>query len=265
MKTFSNIFKADLYKLKYAKWTWILPIVYFALMLISYGLIYYILRIGMDLDEPMAEEFIAISAKDSLITSPNSSNFVLGFVIVTTIFICKEFKSGFTKLRISRGNNKTELYLSKLVILAGVTIVYTIGLYVLSAILNLAFFGIQSWSATEIANIFRSCALSCLVNVANVALGIMIAYLIRNLGGAIAVNIGIILTETLLVTIAAFIEGDHPLKYAMYGLPANLVSLAGNLDTYDTTILVELIVVPIFVITACSVISALTFKARDVK
>lgn len=266
MKTFSNILKADFYRLKFSKWVWILPLVYFGLMLITYGLMYYIVHIGLDIeDAEMMEMYIADSAKSTLTSSVNSNNFVLGYVIVATIFICKEFKSGVTKLRISRGNNKTELFFSKLIILAGTVIVYTIGLYVVSAILNLAFFGVQSWTATEIANIFRSFALSCLVNVANVSIGIMIAYLIRNLGGSIAVNIGVVLTQTLLATIAAFIEGDHPLKYIMFGLPTNLISFAGVIESYETVMLVEIIVVPIVVIAITSVVSALTFKARDVK
>ena len=263
MKTFSNILKADFYKLKFSKWVWILPIVYFSLILITYGIFYWITK--MDIDDPDMIEFVDLTKKGYLVTAPNSSNFCMGFVVVAAIFITREFKSGVTKLRISRGNNKVELFFSKFILLAGVTIVYTIGMYIISAIFSLCFFGVLDFTGTEIWRVVRSILFSCLVNVSIVSLSMMISYLIRNIGGSIAVNIAVVLTQSVLLALGMMVEEGHPVQYAMEALPANLVSSCGSLGEYNTTMLTLIIVVPIFVIAASTVISCLTFKARDVR
>lgn len=268
MKTFSNIIKADFYKIKFSKWVWILPIVYFSLILITYGIFYWISKLDLSelMDDPeYSNMIISLTKKTYLVTAPNSSNFCMGFVVVAAIFITREFKSGITKLRISRGNNKVELFFSKFIILTGVTIVYTIGMYILSAILNLCFFGVLDFSSTEIWRVFRSLLLSCLVNVSIVSLAMMVSYLIRNIGGSIAVNIAIVLVQSVLLALGMMVEENHPVQYAMEALPANLVSSCGSLGEYNPTMLTLIIVVPIFVITVSIIVSCLTFKSRDVK
>ena len=267
MKTFSNIIKADFYKLKYSKWVWILPLVYFSLIIITYGIFYWITKIDMSeiMDDPDMTEFLDLTKKGYLVLAPNSSNFCMGFVVVASIFITREFRNGVTKLRISRGNNKVELFFSKFILLAGVTIVYTIAMYLLSAILSLCFFGVLDLTGTEIWRVFRSILLSSLVNVSIVSLAMMISYLIRNIGGSIAVNIGVVLVQSVLLALGMMVEENHPVQYAMRALPANLVSSCGSLGEYDLTMMTLIIVVPIFVIAASIIVSCLTFKSRDVK
>jgi len=130
--SFSNNLKTDFYRLKFSKWIWIMPIVFFVLMLILYAL-YYILysayQSGVAPEtDGIDSELLFMSGnigKIMLFEAPNQSDLYIALLVGSSLFICQEFNSGMTKIRVSRGNNRTHMFFSKFIVLSFVTIIYT--------------------------------------------------------------------------------------------------------------------------------------------
>ena len=266
---FSNYLKADFYKLKKSNWLWLMPIIIFGIMLLLYVLFLVLVRLYMtgdvDVDPtntiPLDGEILG---KYLMFTAPSESNLPIILMVATAIYVCTEFKSGMTKIRISRGANRVNMFFSKFIVMVGVAVVYTVGAYVLSTLLSAIFFGIKGFSAQDVGYFFRSIGITLYVNISIVSIYMMVAYLIRNLGGAIGACIGVYILGGVISSAGAlFSEGI--IRDILNCIPSSLLTLAGSTGELSAANTIEVILVPFAFILICNIVSVFTFRDRDVK
>ena len=119
------------------------------------------------------------------------SNIGLLCAIFSSIFVCSEFSSGAIKNLAIRGKNRFIMYFSKLIVCMLVPIIY-----VLFSALSAYLVGAYIWSAGEWKNqyvdsILIPIGLNTLVQVILQSVLVMIGYLLRSSGWAMALNFGI--------------------------------------------------------------------------
>ncbi len=267
---FSNYLKADFYKLKRSNWIWIMPLILFGVVLLLYVLLFILMKLyetGEVEPDPTNTLILEASAlgRSLLFTAPSESNLTILLMVACAIFVSSEFKSGMTKIRLSRGANKVGLYFSKFIMLSGVTVVYTIGTFILSAILSLCFFNLNGFTALEFGYLIRSIVLSIYINLSIISIYMMLAYLVRNMGGTIGACIGTYVVGSLFSTVAALFQEGTPVAEIFNCVPSRLLTFAGFAGEYDLAKTLELIFVPLFFIVVCNIVSIFTFKNRDVK
>ena len=267
---FSNYLKADFYKLKRSNWIWIMPLILFGVILLLYVLMFLLMKlyatgeVEADPTNTIVLEATALG-RMLLFTAPSESNLTILLMVACAIFVSSEFKSGMTKIRLSRGANKVSLYFSKFIMLAGVTIIFTIGSYILSAIFSLCFFNLEGFTALEFGYLVRSVVLSIYINLSIISIYMMLAYLIRNMGGTIGACIGTYVVGSLFATVASLFQDGTPIAEIFNCVPSQLLTIAGYAGEYNLANTLELIFVPLFFIVVCNIVSIFTFKNRDVK
>ena len=266
---FSNYLKTDFYKLKKSNWLWLMPIIIFGIMLLLYVLFLALVIIAkrgdVEVDPtntiPLDGDILG---KYLMFTAPSESNLPIILMVASAIFVCAEFKSGMTKIRLSRGANRVNMFFSKFIVMAGVAAVYTIGAYVLSTLFSAIFFGIKGFSAQEVGYFFRGIAISLYVNISIVSIYMMVAYLVRNLGGAIGACIGVYILGSV-ISSAGLLFSDGIAREIFNCLPSSLLTLAGSTGELSSANIIEIILVPFVFILVCNIVSVFTFRDRDVK
>lgn len=196
---------------------------------------------------------------------PNS--FLLTFIAIPiSIFCTSDFKFGTIKNIASKGFKREYIYLSKLiasvficfVILLVNLPVYTIG--------NTIIWGFGDIPDNFVLDLLRLCGLEFLAYIGIASLFTMISMLIRNNGGAIAINICVLSLSSIILMLLSLII-DKVLKsdflinnYWILDYPAKLASYTLENDTISKCSLVSVITIIL-----TSLLGIFVFKKRDIK
>ena len=131
------------------------------------------------------EQSLPLSGGAFMLSFLSASNFSLISAIFVSIVVCGDYESQIVKNVYARGYSRNSYYFSKLLYVFAVTTVMFIATFAVSALLGLVLFGFDGVEG----KIFLLIAMQYIVTMAVIALYFSIAFMIKKLGGTIAVCI----------------------------------------------------------------------------
>lgn len=279
-----NLIKCDLYKLKKSKYFWICLILTILLAAATIFLLDFTYKLAGETTKAQIEQqqtamedsglsvstegiptsYNQLSASSQLMTF-FAGNTTLILAVLVALFVGSEFNQGTIKNIASRNYSRSSIYLSKLSVAILVSVFYTF-LFVLIA--TLTAFGL--WGFGEISSDFwvqtlKKGTLELLLGAAYASLFVMFSILIRQNGGALAINICFLEFTSLLFSLAEMASNKllgRSVSLSQYLPDMNMNILAQNPDHSD---MLRALAVGIcfLVIPAC--IGIWNFNKRDIK
>lgn len=136
------------------------------------------------------------NAKDFGYSGINSIGVGIGQItLLTTIFLSmfipSEFAFGTIKNMASRGINRASIYFSKLTIGIFTSVVYTIFVSLCGFIAGSIMWGVGEFKSDEGLQLLEMFGLFILAEICLQSVFIMIGFLVRHMGGTVAINLGI--------------------------------------------------------------------------
>lgn len=190
---------------------------------------------------------------------------VLLLSIFIAMFIPSEFSYGTIKNIASRGISRFNIYVSKLIVCAFVTVVYSLTVGIVGFTTGSIMWGVGDFSGEIAFNMFKSIGLFLLAVFAMECINIMVGFLLRHTGGTVATVLAISTLVPTLILIAEFFlksKFDKEIELSKYwvGQYYGMAKLDVANDVLQTGIIVSLVY--IFVSSAIGIYS---FYKRDVK
>lgn len=180
-------------------------------------------------------------------------------VIFCVVFVCTEHNSGFIKNVVSRKNYRSQMSVSKAIIMA----IYTLVIFtVCTAVFLLGHLLLfQGLKFANVSNFIGYIAVQILIQTAIMNLCILLCNLVRNM--AFSMAMGICISAGLFSLVTGLIDrfnlpintSDYLLSVLMRILPA----------TYDSTLYTRAVIISAGCILVSQVASLITMKKQDVK
>lgn len=261
--------QADLFKLKKHKSVWIGMAVMFAVILLSYCIYWAALMLPSILTDGESVIVLPISALNRAMLASHSENGMLSFLtlIITCIFIGKEFSNGSFRIMVSRGANRIKLYFSKWITLACLVAAYSVFAFVISGIFtSFTSYGVE-FTANEFGLLMRCFFLQLLCNLSVMSIVVMLAFLIRSSGGSLGAGIGLFIALSVVLSIVDAVAMFNPNINSdwIIFMPLQQSSVATSLEQLATNELCAVLIMPIVYIALSIAIGLLTFIKRDIK
>lgn len=185
--------------------------------------------------------------------------------IVVSLFVCIEFTSG--AIKNAHGFNRSEIYFSTLLTAAVSGLIMMLVYMLLSFSVGSIAWGVGTTDADTAVTLLKIIGIQALLILACTSLFVMVAMLMRNGGGTIAINLGSFIVVPLILGIidALFNNAAHEkvVNLSQYWV-ANSGSLAATLRLKNDDIITCLIVAGCYIVIP-SAIGAFTFEKRDIK
>lgn len=252
-----KLLKSDFYKLSKTKSFFICLCILLCLAVGYVFLSHYSYQFVSSEPHPGASELVAETF---------SANSLIFSSIVVSLFVACEFGFGTMKNIASKGFGRTEIYLSKLIVSCVVSTVFLLAYSLASVATGSILWGFGSVGAGYWQEICQIIGLEALLNLAFTSVFVFFAALVRQSGGAIAINICLLSFASTMVQM-----GQMLLHYlfkvewdiSQYLISSNIVVISqGNLN--QETILRGLLVgVAYFVVTTLA--GVWLFHKRDIK
>ena len=275
----NRLLKSDLYKLSKMKSIFICALI---LIVMGIGLIFLLdfsgtmvqtavdngVSIELNGSEEQALQIFTNQTAASLFPSSLGGDGVLFSIIVISIFVACEFGFGTIKNIASRGFSRTKIYLSKLIFSCGVAVFFSL---LFCAAYTLTAAGLWGWGDAG-PEFWKNAAgllgLNLLLNCAYASLFTMISSLIRQTGGAIAINFCVMpfapmLLELLQMAIEKLFHVTMAFQLSSYTLSANMNALTEGALQNDIVLRVLFVGIGFFVVT--TIIGLYVFRKRDIK
>ncbi len=262
------LLKADLFKLKKHKSVWIGMIVSFAVLL----LLYCVYWLGLTIADASGDDpLVTLSFLDlgRNILAGYSENGMVPFLvlIITCIFVGKEFSNGTMRILVSRGANRVKLYFSKWLSLACLIAAYSVYTFLICGIFT-AFkgYGID-FDGYQFGLLMRCFFLQLLCNLGTMSIVLMLAFLIRSSGGSLGASIGAYIALSIVISIisitGAATNGIN--TEWLYFMPMQQAELASSLNNLNAANICAVVIMPIVYGVLSTVIGLVSFLKRDVK
>lgn len=215
-----NLIRSDIFKLRKAKYFWILL---FINILLAVGTVYLLdftyKLAGDSMEAHLSQEQAALddagmnvsvegipTGHDQLSASGQLLTFFAGnttllMSVLISLFVGSEFNNGTVKIIASRNYSRLKIYLSKLLVGILASILFTL-VFVLAATLTAtALWGFGDVSGSYASQLLLKGALELLLGASYVSLFVMFSFLIRQNGGSLAANICFLEFTSLVVTL----------------------------------------------------------------
>ena len=215
-----NLIRSDIFKLRKAKYFWILL---FINILLAVGTVYLLdftyKLAGDSMEAQLTQEQAALddagmnvsvegipTGHDQLSASGQLLTFFAGnttllMSVLISLFVGSEFNNGTVKIIASRNYSRLKIYLSKLLVGILASILFTL-VFVLAATLTAtALWGFGDVSGSYASQLLLKGALELLLGASYVSLFVMFSFLIRQNGGSLAANICFLEFTSLVVTL----------------------------------------------------------------
>ncbi|MCQ2603286.1 MAG: ABC transporter permease, partial [Clostridia bacterium] len=258
----------DFYKLGKPKTVYVAPIVMLVLVLINFILLWTQNAIfeGLTLDDETLETLL--TGKDLLFGASTTIELGIFIAIICGIFIGGDFLEGTLKLQIARGQDKIAVYFSKWLTLCVLTIGYILGSFLLCGILTAATgYGAQ-FTGQDFGLLIRAIVLQILVGIADTSIFVMIAFLTRSQGSAIATSLVLLLVSEAVLTILAAIgimtEKDILVEISNFLPSAQIATAKSYAINFTLKEALEVTLIPLGDILISTAIGTLTFEKRDI-
>lgn len=283
-KDFALALTADLFKVKKLKSVYIGMIIMFALIFLTFAVCW----IGADLSSrlevaspDMTEEeaigtvsqeekdaMIALfdeSGKQALMSSSSICGMEILIVIITCIFVGKDFSNGIVRISVSRGQNRVHAYFSKWVTLAIIVVAYSLIALALCGIFS-SFHSFGGYGGSGAATLARNFFLQILANLATMSITLMIAFLCRSSGSSLGASIGLYLVLSIVLSIVSIVVpvagGTNDW---MLFMPMQQLDIATSMSKFSTVEICAATIMPFVYIAASTGIGIATFLKRDIK
>lgn len=279
-----NLIRSDIFKLRKAKYFWILL---FINILLAVGTVYLLdftyKLAGDSMEAQLTQEQAALddagmnvsvegipTGHDQLSASGQLLTFFAGnttllMSVLISLFVGSEFNNGTVKIIASRNYSRLKIYLSKLLVGILASILFTL-VFVLTATLTAtALWGFGDVSGSYASQLLLKGALELLLGASYVSLFVMFSILIRQSGGSLAANICFLEFTSLLVTLGEMLIHhflDRTVTLSDY-LP-DMCMTALTQDPDRNTLLRAALVGVCFLLVP-TLVGAANFRKRDIK
>lgn len=279
-----NLIRSDIFKLRKAKYFWILL---FINILLAVGTVYLLdftyKLAGDSMEAQLTQEQATLddagmnvsvegipTGHDQLSASGQLLTFFAGnttllMSVLISLFVGSEFNNGTVKIIASRNYSRLKIYLSKLLVGILASILFTL-VFVLAATLTAtALWGFGDVSGSYASQLLLKGALELLLGASYVSLFVMFSFLIRQNGGSLAANICFLEFTSLVVTLGEMLIHHflgRTVTLSDYLPDMCMTALTQNPDR-NTLLRAALVGVCFLLVPA--VLGAASFRKRDIK
>lgn len=259
----SNLLRSDFYRLFKSKAFYICTGVASFLMGLNIFMSYWASHLNAENEKAYAD----MLPKDGIsygLSAFAAGNVQMILAIITAIFITSEFAHGTMKNVVSKGFSKIKIYFSKLItMLAAVYIIIFTTLIVGTICCTIVTGTVGDFTGEYVSQILKTVGIELLLNAAMTALLVLVAMVVRNLGGVIAINIlGIMSFGPLIFTLLEYLV-KHKIKFSEFSLSYNIQYFMGDV-TKGSDFLRGAIVALAFIVVSTA-LGIFAFKKTDVK
>ena len=279
-----NLIRSDIFKLRKAKYFWILL---FINILLAVGTVYLLdftyKLAGDSMEAQLTQEQAALddagmnvsvegipTGHDQLSTSSQMLTFFVGnttllMAVLISLFVGSEFNNGTVKIIASRNYSRLKIYLSKLFVGILASVLFTL-VFVLAATLTAtALWGFGDVSGSYASQLLLKGALELLLGASYVSLFVMFSFLIRQSGGSLAASICFLEFTSLVVTLGEMLI--HHFLGRTVTLSDYLPDMCMTALTQnpDRNTLLRAALVGVCFLLVPTLIGAANFRKRDIK
>lgn len=279
-----NLIRSDIFKLKKAKYFWILLFINILLAVGTVCLLDFTYKLAGDsIEAQLSQEQAALddagmnvsvegipTGHDQLSTSSQMLTFFAGnttllMAVLISLFVGSEFNNGTVKIIASRNYSRLKIYLSKLFVGILASVLFTL-VFVLAATLTAtALWGFGDVSGSYASQLLLKGALELLLGASYVSLFVMFSFLIRQSGGSLAANICFLEFTSLVVTLGEMLI--HHFLGRTVTLSDYLPDMCMTALTQnpDRNTLLRAALVGVCFLLVPTLVGAANFRKRDIK
>ncbi len=279
-----NLIGSDLFKLRKAKYFWVLLVICLFLAVGTVFLLDFTYKLAGDsMEAQLTQEQAALddagmnvsvegipTGHDELSASGQMLTFFAGnttllMAVLISLFVGSEFNNGTVKIIASRNYSRMKIYLSKLLVGILASVLFTL-VFVLAATLTAtALWGFGDASGSFVPHLLQRGALELLLGASYVSVFVMFSFLIRQNGGSLAANICFLEFTSLVVTLGEMLIHhflDRTVTLSDYLPDMCMTALTQNPD--GSTLLRSALVGICFLLVP-ALAGAGSFRKRDIK
>ncbi len=279
-----NLIRSDLFKLRKAKYFWVLLVINILLAVGTVCLLDFTYKLARDsMEAQLTQEQAALddagmnvsvegiptghnelSASSQMLTF-FAGNTTLLMAVLISLFVGSEFNNGTVKIIASRNYSRLKIYLSKLLVGILASVLFTL-VFVLAATLTAtALWGFGDVSGSFVPQLLQRGVLELLLGASYVSIFVMFSILIRQNGGSLAANICFLEFTSLVVTLGEMLIHhflDRSVTLSDYLPDMCMTALTQN---PDMSTLLRSALVGICFLLVPALVGAGSFRKRDIK
>ncbi len=183
--------------------------------------------------------------------------------VLVSIFVIQEFGSGSIKNLVGKGYSRRRIFLSKLLSVMVLAILFQAAVLAVSICLGIPFMGWETFSKTVWMDAALYAALQMIYGVTVAVIFLLVGELTRNLAAGIAVSIGVLLFSSTLTAGLDLVFHGLDIQLSNYWV-LDLMSSCPVTD-FETGFLVRSIVVSLAWLVIAAVLAAAHFQRADLK
>lgn len=270
-------FQSDLFKVSKLKSIFVALILIFVLALLVYSVVWIGVNVIDLAPTESAEDTISkeegimqlkMMSNTYLYSSVSLCSIELFTAIICCIFIGKDFSSGGIALAVARGQQRRNIYFSKLLVMCLLVVAYSAISLLLCGIFT-AITGYEgAFTGRDFAMLMRNFFMQILCGISSASIFVMIAFLCRSAGSSLATSIGAFVLLGIVSGIIALVVGvttNNGGDAWMYYLPMSQMDVAASYGKWSTNQIVSVSVMPIVYTAISTAIGYLSFEKRDIK
>lgn len=258
----SRLLKSDFYRLFRSKSFYICGFISVFLFLLNLTIAYLTNKMLADNNE--INSFLAKDGISYGLGAFGNGNLQMILGIITAIFITSEFTHGTMKNVVSKGFSRIQIYFSKLITMIFAVYIMIFATFVTGMIGAIIVTGkVGDFSADNMIHMTKIIGVELILNMALASFLVFIAMVIRNLGGAIAINILGVMSFLPLIFYLLEIAVKNKVKFSYVELLNNIAAylpLGTIPDNYLRSVIVAIVY---FGVTTA--LGLLAFTKSDVK
>lgn len=279
-----NLIRSDIFKLRKAKYFWILL---FINILLAVGTVYLLdftyKLAGDSMEAQLTQEQAALddagmnvsvegipTGHDQLSASGQLLTFFAGnttllMSVLISLFVGSEFNNGTVKIIASRNYSRLKIYLSKLFVGILASVLFTLVFVLAATMTATALWGFGDVSGSYASQLLLKGALELLLGASYVSLFVMFSILIRQSGGSLAANICFLEFTSLVVTLGEMLI--HHFLGRTVTLSDYLPDMCMTALTQnpDRNTLLRAALVGVCFLLVPTLVGAANFRKRDIK
>jgi len=191
-----------------------------------------------------------------------NGNFIpLLIAIVVSLFVCMYFSSG--AIKNAHGFSRSEIYGSTLIVCSVSALIMMVAYMLFSFAAASVLWGVGKVDTDIVLGLLKMIGTESLLMIGCVSLFVMVAMLIRNSGGTIAINIGSFIVVPILLGIINGLLLKSDVVLSKYWI-ANAGNFVAQLNPANDDIIRSLIIAGCYIV-ASTAIGLFTFQKRDIK
>jgi len=263
-----KLLRSDFYRLFRSKSFYICTTIVSALLCLSIFMEKWALKVATTQLEGMEGLPSTLRFKDGIsygLIAFTGGDIQMFIAIFSAIFITSEFVHGTMKNTISKGYHRALVYASKLITMIAALFIMIFVLFIASVIAGTIVTGeFGTFTAATVGELFSIIGIEMLLYTALTALFVMIAMIVRNNGGVIAINIlGVISFGTLIFSLLEYLF-DSKIKFTEFSIQYNISQFYMSMDLSSSTYIRALIVGLVYLIVSTG-IGIFAFSKSDIK